>query len=215
MIEAPRQADPRKIVPLAQVEQLGEHRKKGYVRWKGREYRLDGLDNDVSSRRPDDIVLTKSIQTMIDGYEHNRDMRIRAVRVPAGTYEALLAEDAAKRAKVAAKERPRPVSVLDIPPAGHYRRTRLRTVDEVLAAAEGAGAILRVVDTAAGPALYVELPRGWSSLGEALERVKRLVIGRLTGKPVPCELCGPKVAAHPAVTIVTFDVAACGKWAEP
>jgi len=99
-------------VPLEQAELLGTRNRVDYRVFRGKEYRLAQKPGDPSElgKRPGEQWFSQRVTQDDDGYVFEEIRNYLGTEVPVGEFAALVAQDEARRAKAAERDRPRLVN---------------------------------------------------------------------------------------------------------
>lgn len=228
----------RATVPEGKLEWLGRgpdgndyaiHNRREYLVEPGSSYPED------YSRLEGEILVMRVAHEMIDGsrLEHHRTHR--GIPVPAGTFAAMVARVADRKAKLEAKPKPRPLDgladhpflarrpdgILPIaePPAGYFAallsktptairlpgRERRQGVAAILAVLQERGITLHLSPAGTMYALGARITTPARSL---IEQAAPLLHAHLRGQPLRCEFQHPEQAPE-AVTLLVGGAAVC------
>ena len=218
---------PRRSLAPSDVEELGTVGPNRYVRYREREYVMGSGPMDAGSVAAPvsdgEIRIAERKERVDYGTVGSYTATIRGTEVPTGTYTAQVAREAKRRRAFEPKAR-QPLDLLARMPALAPTGPKvLGAGSPVSRYVEGArpsadvDAVLRLceregVSLSLAPAgkLLLHGPAGRATDGVLglLRIVERLVVGRLSGRVVPCE-CWHVDGPPAAVTMLALDVAAC------
>lgn len=211
------------------VQPLGTVAGWQYVCFDGAEFILDqtALESGLVSRpcAENEIRLVAHRTRMTLGTLEEFTETVRGLAVPSGTF-AQLAEKAARvSARDSAAHRQAPVDTLAGLPFLAGRSDRVVAVSLVPGRMPGKDRIADLLTRLASKGialtvlpsgkLFVSAEKGrlMTDQAEAIRTAERLIVGRLIGAPVPCELDHGKATPPVAVTLLAVNIAACAEHA--
>jgi hypothetical protein len=213
------------------VTELGTVGGWQYVTFDGREFLLDqeALEAGLVSRPigPGEIRIAAQRERLNFGTVEQFTETIRGLAVPTGTYAAAAAKAAQASARTEKARELRPVDTLKDLAFLQGRSDRVVAVSLVPGRTPGPDRIGAIIERLASKHITLSLttsgklivvaPSGrvMADAAQAIQAASRLLIGRLGGAPVLCEVdgCACKGKA-PATTILMVDVASCAAGSE-
>lgn len=232
-------ADVRPTIEEKQVRWLGRVAGFDYAEHKGVEYAvtINPVDPRAYSRQPGEVTINKRVREVFEGTNLERNNSHRGTIVASGTYAALVAKQAAAKARADRKATPRLLDALAVHPllrrqAAEYLRVRPET-EMSIAGIEGAtrGIVIPAHEQKRGPEAILavlrqkgtelrlsadqsaivpvaEMGQG-DGVRELIERSTPLLLAHLRGQPLRCQLKHSEKQPPEAMSLLVGGAAAC------
>lgn len=233
--------DIRPTIPEKEVHWLGRVGSHDYAEHRGIEYAvtIHPVDPQAYAREPGEAMIVRHVRDLFDGSPVEHNEHYRATVAPSGTYAALVAQEAARKANAARKDIPRPLDALAAHPLMARRMPELLRIapeaDPLFAelSERTRGVILPGQERRRGPAAIVEALRGkgvelrltadksaiipiapngraLESVRELIEQAAPLITAYLRGEPLRCQLRHSEKQPPEAESLLVGGAAACG-----